>query len=428
MDDAYFRDKIKFMENTHLADTIQRYKQDPESVYHTWFINNEDRLKAFRSIRRGVSQVVRDIRDGGFGNDFKGSSLEFVLNVITEQKQVFEGAAHPFYWKPKLRIPDIYESEANKLAFGAFLETCLNAKSDDQIIREIIRLDALKIKGLGPAVASILYFLHPTLIPPFNTAIVNGFNSLFNDRKKLGSWTDYLLMREAIVEANERHKNSLSNDLGAFAGMLFDIGVGKIIQSQGRELSSEEVARIEKQIAKRHREVRAEETEDDLHAEMQYHLLKIGHSLGYDVIAAANDRSKNYRGNAFSAISLKTFPEMAVERETLNTIGLIDVVWFEKGTNRAVAAFEVEKSTSIYSGILRLSDLALSFAESAADLFLVIPGSRERDVILQLTRPSIKNGKLPIQYVVFNDLRENCDAICRLGDSHKIMNRIAKCC
>lgn len=426
MDDAYFRVKINMQDN--LAQTIQRYKQDPESVYNTWFINNEERLKAFRSIRRGVIEVARDIKDGTFGNDFKNSSLEFVLNVITEQKQVFEGAAHPFYWKPKLRIPDIYENEANKRAFGTFLENCLGAKTADQIIKEIIRLDALKIKGLGPAVASILYFLHPTLMPPFNTAIVNGFNSLFNDKKKLGSWSQYLEMREAIIETNERYKNHFSNDLGAFAGLLFDIGIGKTIQTEGRELSSEELARIEKQIAKRHREVKAEHDEEDLHAEMQYTLLKIGHSLGYDVIAASNDRSKNYKGNYFSAISLKSFPEMAVDRETLNTIGLIDVVWFEKGTSRAVAAFEVEKSTSIYSGILRLSDLALSFSEQAADLFLVIPGSREKDVILQLTRPSIKSGKLPIQYVVFNDLRENCDAICRLGESHKIMNRIAKCC
>ena len=416
------------MESNHLAETIQKYKQDPESVYHTWFINNEDRLKAFRSIRRGVQQVAREIREGTFGGDFKGSSLEFILNVITEQKQVFEGAAHPFYWKPKLRIPDIYETEANKKAFGIFLENCLNAKSADQIVKEIIRLDALKIKGLGPAVASILYFLHPTLVPPFNTAIVNGFNSLFNDRKKLGSWTDYLQMREAIVEANEQYKNLLSNDLGAFAGMLFDIGIGKLIQTQGRELSSDETARIEKQIAKRHREVKAEHEEEDLHSEMQYHLLKIGHSLGYDVIAASNDRSKNYRGNYFSLISLDAFPQMTVEKETLNTIGLIDVVWFEKGTSRVVAAFEVEKSTSIYSGILRLSDLALSFSEQSADLYLIVPGNREKDVILQLTRPSIKNGNLPIQYIVFNELRDNCDAICRLGDSHKVMNRIAKCC
>lgn len=410
------------------AETIQKYKQDGESVYHTWFINNEDRLKAFRSIRRGVSQVVTEIKDGSFGNDFKNSSLEFVLKVITEQKQVFEGAAHPFYWKPKLRIPDIYESQENKLAFGMFLENCLNAKTDDQILREIIRLDSRKIKGLGPAVASILYFLHPTLMPPFNTAIVNGFNGLFNDKKKLGSWTQYLEMREVIIEINEQYKNHFSNDLGAFAGLLFDVGVGKIIQNQSRELSTEEWARIEKQVAKRHREVKAEHDEDDLHTEMQYNLLKIGNKLGYDVIAASNDRSRDHKGNYFSAISLPSFPEMAVDRETLNTISLIDVVWFEKGANRAVAAFEVEKSTSIYSGILRLSDLALSFVENAADLFLVIPDDREKDVILQLKRPAIRTGKLPIHYIVFNDLRENCDAICRLGDDHKVMYRIARCC
>lgn len=411
-----------------LTETIRRYKQDNESVYHTWFINNEERLKAFRSIRRGVLQVVKDIKDGRFGNDFKNSSLEFVLNVITEQKQVFEGAAHPFYWKPKLRIPDIYESEENKLAFGMFLENCLNAKTDDQILSEIIRLDSRKIKGLGPAVASILYFLHPTIVPPCNTAIVNGFNSLFNNKKKLGSWPQYLEMREVIVETNEQYRNHFSNDLGAFAGMLFDIGVGKIIQTDSGELSSEELARIEKQIAKRHRQVEAELEEDDLHTEMQYTLLKIGHSLGYDVIAASNDRSRNYKGNYFSAISLGSFPEMPANRETLNTISLIDVVWFEKGTNRAVAAFEVEKSTSIYSGILRLSDLALSFAENAAELFLVIPGNRERDVFLQLTRPAVKTGNLPIQYIVFNELRDHCDAICRLGEDHRIMGRIAKCC
>ena len=169
----------------NLVQIIQQYKSDKESVYNTWFINNEERLKAFRSIRRGVMQVVDDIKCKRFPNDFKGSSLEFVLICITEQKQVFEGASHPFFWKPKLRIPDIYENESNKQAFGQFLENCLNAKTEGQIIRQIITLDNLKIKGLGPAVASILYFLHPTIIPPFNTAIINGFNFLFKDKKNL---------------------------------------------------------------------------------------------------------------------------------------------------------------------------------------------------------------------------------------------------
>ena len=108
---------------------ISQFKTDRESVYNTWFINNEKRLIAFRSIRHGVMQVVDEIKNKKFGNDFKGSSLELVLSGITEQKQVFEGAAHPFYWKPKLRIPDIYENETNKIAFGQFLENCLNAKT-----------------------------------------------------------------------------------------------------------------------------------------------------------------------------------------------------------------------------------------------------------------------------------------------------------
>ena len=110
---------------------VLNYKSDKESVYNTWFINNEERLKAFRAIRRGVEQVVQDIKEGTFGTDFKGSSLEVVLASITEQKQVFEGAAHPFYWKPKLRIPDIYESETNKTIFGQFLESCLNTQKEE---------------------------------------------------------------------------------------------------------------------------------------------------------------------------------------------------------------------------------------------------------------------------------------------------------
>ena len=108
-------------------------------------------------------QVIEDIKSKKFLNDFKGSSLEFVLTCITEQKQVFEGASHPFYWEPKLRIPDIYENEVNKQAFGQFLENCQNGKADEQIIKEIIRLDSLKIKEIGPSVASILYFLHPAI-------------------------------------------------------------------------------------------------------------------------------------------------------------------------------------------------------------------------------------------------------------------------
>lgn len=408
-----------------LKDVIAKYKQDPSSVYNTWFIGSEERLKAFRAIRRGVLQVIDEIKNEKFGNDFKGSSLEFVLTAITEQKQVFEGAAHPFYWKPKMRIPDIYENQVNKKAFGQFLEICINATKEEQLVKEILRLDQLKIKGLGPAVASILYFLHPTIIPPFNTAIVNGFNYLFGDKKKLGSWSEYLKMREVIIAKNNECKGELSNDLGAFSGLLFEIGMRNII-IDGLTLSDEEKAKLLKQYDRRHKEVLSEKHEEDLHTEMQYHLLKIGKALGYDPIVAINDRSKSYGEANFSFICREEFPDLPVDKDTSNTIKLIDVIWFEKNTDRTVCAFEVEKSTSIYSGILRLSDLAFSLKNHESSLFIIVPNTREKDVLLQLARPSIKQSDVRIKYILFSDLREHCDALCKFGDNHKILEKIAK--
>lgn len=410
----------------NLHELIIRYKKDDESVFNTWFVNNDERLKAFRSIRRGIHTIIQDIKTKEFGNDFKHSSLEFVLNCITEQKQIFIGASHAFYWKPKLRIPDIYENEENKVAFGQFLENVIKAKKEEQVLKEIILLDQCGIKGLGPAVANIIYFLHPEIIPPFNTAIVNGFNYLFKENVKLGSWKEYLRMREVILEKNTQYRSVFSKDLGAFSGFLFDIGLKKIMIGDEGALSEKEQEKINKLIKKRHKEVADEKEEENLHTEMQYHLLKIGHSLGYDVISASNDRSRCHAGNNFSFISLPKFPYIGIDKETNNTIALIDVIWFEKDTNKIVCAFEVEKSTSIYSGILRLTDLHFSFPEDPSSLFLIVPDSREQELISQLSRPAIKNNNIEISYIVFSELRKHCDAICKLGDNKEILKKIAR--
>lgn len=216
------------MYNNNLVKIVKHYKENQQSTYNTWFISNEVRIKAFPSIKNGVLELIQSTRSHSFGNSFKGSPLEFVLGCITEQKEMFKGAAHPFYWKPKLGIPDIYENEKNKQIFANFLENCLLKSREDEIIEEIVKLDKLKIKGLGPAVANILYFIHPTIIPPFNTAIVNGFNLLFSENKKLGSWRDYLQMREIILKTNYSIFPLLAKDLGAISGLLYDIGIGKI--------------------------------------------------------------------------------------------------------------------------------------------------------------------------------------------------------
>ncbi|MCK9409161.1 MAG: type II restriction endonuclease [Bacteriovoracaceae bacterium] len=408
-----------------MLDLITKYKSDPNMVYNTWFVNNEDRLKAFRTIRRGVTQVTNDIKQNKFPNDFKGSSLEFVLTCITEQKEVFTGAAHPFYWKPKLRIPDIYENQRNKQYFGRFLENCLDTTKEDVLLNEIFKLDERKIKGLGPAVASILYFLHPTIFPPFNTAILNGFNILCTDKKKLGSWIEYLKIREVVIQKNNEYRNEFSNDLGAFAGLLFELGMKNLLPHNEQKLSTHEADKILKQFEKRRNGVLKERKEDEVHTEMQFHLVKIGNAIGYDTIVASNDRSRLYKDQKLSNHCLEEFPKQDIPKDVFTTISLIDVVWFEKGTNRIVCAFEVEKSTSIYSGILRLSDLSFSMPSHITKLFIVAPNTREKEVIIQLGRPSIKNGNLEIRYILMNALREHCDALCKFGDSYKILEKIS---
>src|SRR3546814_5185289 len=89
-----------------VRELIERWRGDPGSTYQSWFLW-EERLKNFRSIRRGISQVVAEIEAGTFGAAYRGSSLEIIVHSVAEQRQIFKGADHAFLWKPKLRIPDI---------------------------------------------------------------------------------------------------------------------------------------------------------------------------------------------------------------------------------------------------------------------------------------------------------------------------------
>lgn len=417
------------MEQTNLIQLIDRYKNDAESVYNTWFVGSSERMKAFRSIRRGVRDTVDAIAAGTFGNDFKGSLLEVVMTAITEQKQVFEGAAHAFFWKPKLRIPDIYESEENKRKFGSFLQACLTASREDQVLAEMSRLAGAQIKGLGPAAANIIYFLHPTLVPPFNTAMVNGFNALFNDKKKLGSWESYLGMREMIVRTNEQMRNHLSKDLGAFAGLLFEIGTGRLVVAGNAEtVFKVEQEKAEKAARARHSDVLTEKREESEHTQMQYLLIKLGRALNYDVFVARNDRHRSCGNESFAMLTVPVLPPNDWTPEVRDTASLIDVIWLKSDTGEIVSAFEVEKSTSIYSGILRMEDLARSIPGYACHFYLVAPSKREREVMAQLSRPAFRQdlADISLAYIPFEELHVHCDAMCKFGDDHGVLRKVAR--
>lgn len=409
-----------------VRELLGRWRGDAGAGYQTWFLW-EERLKNFRSIRRGVQQVAAEIAEGRFGVAYRGSSLETVVHSIAEQRQIFKGADHAFLWKPKLRIPDIYEAPANQRAFGQLLDACACCDTEERVLAEIHRIDALKIKGLGPAVANILYFLHPTIAPPFNTAIVRGYNALTGANVKLGRWDQYLAMRQGMLAFNARHRDLLSNDLGAVAAFCFDIGMGLYAPPPPAD---DAAARAGWSAALAQAQARARpapcEAEDRTHTQVQGWLRDLGRALGYDVWVALNDRGRPYGEGRLGDGCLGALCAETAGHAGADAVRLIDVLWLNR-EGRIVAAFEVEHTTSIYSGVVRMLDLALGGGgESLHSLFLVAPDKREADVRAQLARPAFSRvGDLSVRYLPYGELERHRDAIARFGTGVQALEKIS---
>jgi type II restriction enzyme len=416
-----------------LRTLISRWRDDAGGTYRAWFLW-EERLKNFRSIHRGLATVVEEIEKGTFGNVYKGSSLETVVGSIAEQRQIFKGADHAFLWKPKLRIPDIYESPDNQRAFGRFLFACACCNEGEGLVVAIRQLDERKIKGLGPAAANLLYFLHPTLMPPFNTAIVKGYNALTGANVKLGKWEEYLAMREGILRLNAEHRDLLSNDLGAIGGLLFDIGSGRYAappraeDAAARAAWEADLERVRTEAASARKQREAVQAEDLTHTEVQGWLRDLGLALGYDAWVASNDRSRKYGAGQLGDGCLAELPPTIAQAPGADAVRLIDVLWLEKGRAHVAAAFEVEHTTSIYSGIVRMLDLALGAPTSATrGLFLVAPDSREEDVRQQLARPAFSRiAELDMRYLPYGELERHREAMARLGQGLKAVEAVAR--
>jgi hypothetical protein len=144
------------------------------------------------------------------------------------------------------------------------------------------------------------------------------------------------------------------------------------------------------------------------HTEIQWRLLKLGSDMGLDVWVARNDRSRAFDGNAFSDLPhlRHTLPNQ-FEEATNRTVELIDVLWLRG--NAFVAAFEIESTTSIYSGLLRMADLLAMQPNLTIPLYLVAPDDRRTKVLSEVNRPTFSRLSPPLKqacrYLAFSVLR-----------------------
>jgi len=102
---------------------------------------------------------------------------------------------------------------------------------------------------------------------------------------------------------------------------------------------------------------------------------------------------------------------------TTSTIELIDVLWL-KG-NTILAAFEIEATTSVYSGLLRMSDLLALQPNLDLALYLVAPDERRAKVEQEISRPTFAYREKPLPKVCgflgFGKLMEKIEGARRLG-------------
>ena len=134
---------------------------------------------------------------------------------------------------------------------------------------------------------------------------------------------------------------------------------------------------------------------DSGHTEVQALLAEWGATTGCTVWVPRSDRSRVRALVAHAHYdALITDLPLLFGGRAQSTVENIDVLWLRGGG--VVAAFEVEHSTSIYSGLLRMSDLVASIPNISIALYIVGPEARRRAVKAEITRPTFATLPKPL--------------------------------
>jgi hypothetical protein len=150
---------------------------------------------------------------------------------------------------------------------------------------------------------------------------------------------------------------------------------------------------------------------DDVRASLkvQAALARPGGTLGFKIWIAPGDRKKvGAQDDVDTALLLDKLP-FDYGGATMGTIEQIDVIWI-KGRS-IVRAFEVEHTTAIYSGLLRMADLLALQPNLAIKLHIVAPDDKREKVLRELRRPVfslLESGPLyeSCTYISYSALEE----------------------
>jgi hypothetical protein len=163
------------------------------------------------------------------------------------------------------------------------------------------------------------------------------------------------------------------------------------------------------------------------HTQVQWLLATLGRRVGCRVWVAANDHGREWGGERLGASSIDHLPPLGLDPEAERLVALIDVVWVQ-GANQVVAAFEIERTTSVHSGLLRMADLTALSPNLSFPLYVITPRARLQRVRRELSRPTFQRIALHRRCGFFaeEDLLEAAAGIARWAGGPGAIGRLAE--
>jgi hypothetical protein len=337
-------------------------------------------LGAFLNDKVGIEELrsTWDVKTRTVWNSFglKGMSSAMFLNILVrhlpDQKQATDEL------KRIVRVPtDEADARSRMVAFEAFLEGEIKA---GHVARRFLQTARI------PFFVSAFWHMQNTeLWPMFYVSARKVFrqHNLYKPEKTVVE--DYFNFRDVYVSLMAALSSS-SWDIEQLC--LFDVERNESVYPPS-VVSPDPIK---------------DETDENMpdigvidtsaHTQAQWLLASVGKTFNYRIWIAANDYNKRWKGQRLGDMSMATLPSLGTGNEAAEKIvRLIDVLWM-KGANQVIAAFEIEHSTSIYSGLLRMADLTVLSPNISFPLYIVAPEKRVDKVRQQLSRPSLQQLEL----------------------------------
>jgi len=126
---------------------------------------------------------------------------------------------------------------------------------------------------------------------------------------------------------------------------------------------------------------------------IQHILVQMGLGMRLSVWVGRDSRNKIVDGLDFAKVCLDSLPQQ-FDPSTTRVIEYIDVLWLDG--NAIVAAFEIEHTTSIYSGLLRMSDLVSMQPNINMPLYIVAADEKREKVKQEINRPTFRMLRRPM--------------------------------